>query len=139
QYAVVANRLDGVRRARRLVLAAPRQRWRHDTLVGDDRREHEAAHHAPSPSPPAVDFSTSSARAPRTPSRPSRSASSRTSGRATTTTSWSSGRRSASVPKASLSRRFTLLRSTAPPTLRDTDTPRRVPSDASPADARGKL
>ena len=91
---------DRVGRARRLVLAAPRQRRRDHPLVGDDRREREPARSRRAAlRRRATDFSTSSASAARTPSRPSRSASSRASGRATTTTSWSSGSASAERPE----------------------------------------
>ena len=47
-----------------------------------------------------------------------------------------SGTRPASPANASRSSRLTLLRSTAPPTLRDTDRPRRGPSAAALAGAR---
>src|SRR5688500_1108937 len=125
QYAVPPDRLYGVGGAGRLVLAAARESRRDHPLVGDDRRhgdlprgDHFAA------------LSTSSPRAARTPSRPSRSHSSSASRRATTTTSWSAGSWARTSANASRSRRLTLLRATAPPTLRETDRPRRGPSSA---------
>ena len=81
--AVGAHRLDGVVRAGRQVLAAPRQQRRDEALVEADRREQEGAHGAQPLPPPSPE--TSSERAPRIPAVPSRSASSRASGRATTT------------------------------------------------------
>src|SRR4051794_18887379 len=43
KYAVLADRVDRVARARRLVLAAPWQRRRDEPLVDHDRGEHETA------------------------------------------------------------------------------------------------
>ena len=83
QRAVVAHGLDRVVRARRQVLAAPRQQRRDEALVEADRREQDGAHGAHAFAPPSP--ATSSESAPRMPSVPSRSASSRASGRATTT------------------------------------------------------
>ena len=59
------------------------------------------------------------------PRRPSRSARARASGRATTTASVPAGNRADSTANASRSSRLTRLRSTAPPTLRETDSPSR--------------
>ena len=62
----------------------------------------------------------------RAPSAPSRSISSPISGRATRTKSCSAGSRSTRPQNASRRARLTRLRSTAPPTLRLTETPRRI-------------
>ena len=83
QDAVVAHGVDGVLRARRQVLAAPRQQRRDEAHVEADRGERDRAHRAHAFAPPS--WPTSSASAPCMPARPSRSASSRASGRATTT------------------------------------------------------
>ena len=71
--------------------------------------------------PARASSSASAASSPRAPrARRARAA----SGRATTTTSWPGAQVRAPLrAKASRSRRLTLLRSTAPPTLRDTDRP----------------
>src|SRR5437868_3069260 len=129
-----ADRLEGVAGARRLVLAAARDRRRDEPAVDDDRRNRDpardAAHGTACPSGgrcrPAR--AISSARASSTPAKPSRSASSLAAGRATSTTSWS-GRSSGSARlKASRSSRLRRFRCTAPPTLRETDSPRRGPA-----------
>ena len=118
---------DGVGRARRLVLAAPRQRRRDHALVGDDRRDAtRRAHHAPVAPPrrpPTSRRARPARRArPRGPrARPARAPRGarprRRPGRA------AAARPAARTPRCS--RRLTRLRSTAPPTLRDTDSPRR--------------
>ena len=117
EYAVGADRVDRIARARRLVLAAPGQRRRDRPLVDDDRSDGErradtreavrassrgagvgdimrsrssSSAAAAAPDPPRSRSrarSISSPSAASTPARPSRSASSRDSGRATTTTS----------------------------------------------------
>src|SRR5689334_22107287 len=46
KYAVPLDRLDRVAGARRLVLAAPRDRRRDEALVGDDRGRHQAPQEA---------------------------------------------------------------------------------------------
>ena len=71
---------------------------------------------------------SSSERAPRRPSAPSRSSSPATSGRATSTKSCAPEASAASDQKPLCSARFTAFRSTAPPTLRLTETPRRMSS-----------
>ena len=73
---------------------------------------------------------------PAAPFVPSRSTSSATPARPTSTKSWPAGSRSESFQKASRIARFTLLRSTAPPTLRPTETPRRTSSPPSSSLAR---
>src|SRR4051794_41684307 len=112
-----------------MVLAARREGGRHEALVEADRRDQYGPHFFG----PA--FSSSSSSSDLTPARPSRSANSAASERATTTKSWPAGRSSSDCQKASLSSRFTLLRSTAPPTLRPTESPSR---GGSSSPSRGK-
>src|SRR4051794_41470640 len=126
QYAVPRDRLYGVARARRLVLAAARQRRRDEPLVeADGAQDGAAGERAHRAGVAASAFSSSSSSARRMPARPSCSASSRAGGRATTTTSWPDGTSGAAASKASRTRRLTRFRGTAPPTFRDTDSPRR--------------
>src|SRR3954454_5859584 len=124
QYAVALDGLDGVGRARGLVLAARRQRRRDEGAPQRDRQHGQAAGQAHS--------AISSASARLIPASPSREASSRASGRATSTKSWLAGRLSATAQNASRSSRFTRFRSTAPPTLRETDTPNRGSRASAP-------
>ena len=155
KYAVRPDRVDRVARAGRLVLASSGQRRRDRLLVehdrrGDDRpeRAREAACRMglarmsrvrtlttptpasgpqPSPARPRAgprDRSVRRARH-RFPSIPRAPPARGHPGGATTTMSWP-GRSSGSVrANASRSSRLTRLRSTAPPTLRDTDSPSR--------------
>jgi hypothetical protein len=146
-----ADRLDRVARARRLVLAAPRDRGRDHPLVDDDRRER---HHGGARGgarrraglraltvdpveliPPSSRCSGGGASAqpalaissPATRPRPEALALGQLArrGRATTTTSWPGLSSASRCANASRSSRLTRLRSTAPPTLRDTDSPSR--------------
>src|SRR5271154_2219432 len=141
KYAVPPDRLGRIPRAGRLVLTTPRNRRRDHPLVDDDGHDDHAAQQANGPSsgrdhwrPSPTDSSTpsrspalaiNSLNAAATPVNPSRSASSRDGGRATTTTSRPGFNSCSAAAKASRSNRLTRLRSTAPPTLRETDNPSR--------------
>ena len=141
EYAESLNGLRGIFRARGVVLAPRAEQRRDQALVEPDRRYDEPSHHShlaassvgasPRRSPRAREIS--SPRACRIPSRPSRSARARASCLATTTASVPDGSRLLSSATASRSSRFTRLRSTAPPTLRDTESPRR----GGPSSPRG--
>ncbi len=180
EYAESTDRLRGVFRARRVVIAPVPEHRREQPLVQPDRQDRELAQggHMPAPCPSelasaAVDNSPSpsswepasaangpgsAARIPprpqwRRPSqhlrrRPSRHlprgeqirqrtadtgqtltlSQSAASCLATTTASVPAGSLSPSIAKASRSNRLTRLRSTAPPTFRDTDSPTRAQS-----------
>src|SRR5262249_26341548 len=161
KYAVPPDRIKRIERAGRLVLAAPRDRGRHQGPVDDDRGDGYRPTHPREPFrsrrrggdgrprarwpgrggrlPPPAGHEGSFSPGPRsapipalpissvsvacTPASPSLSASSPTGGRATITTSCFAGSEPSSCAKASRSSRFTRLRSTAPPTFRDTDRP----------------
>ena len=158
KYAVLPDRFDRIARARRLVLAAPRDRRRDEALVatiGATSRRARATRAGASTSVPRPGSRAARLCARRSPARssaqrrlrrlrvaqprlrnqlaersfapasPSRSTSSAADGRATTTTSWPARSSSSARANASRSIRLTRLRSTAPPTLRDTDSPRR--------------
>ena len=92
----------------------------------------------PSPSTRSRSWSISSTSAVRMPSSRRARRRPRASGRATITTSWPAGSRAASCSNASRSSRLTWLRSTAPPTLRETDRPEARSRSAGLASARGK-
>ena len=134
--AQLANRLHGVGRAGGLVLAAARERRRDQALVEADRGEDDGEQPRVSRftlqvrrfRPPARPLRPAPASAVATPAGPSRSTRPATSGRATSTKSWPRGSVSSSDQNASLSARFTAFLSTAPPTLRLTETPSRTSS-----------
>src|SRR3954447_14122674 len=135
EYAVAPDGADGVLGAGRMVLAASRQGGGNGPLVeadGSDRRGAQGGHSGPLDRPAS---SSTSRRASSIACSPPRSASSRAGGRATITKSCPGSSSSAPAQKASLSRRLTRLRPTAPPSLRPTDTPSRGGSLSSP---RGK-
>src|SRR5437588_7755078 len=131
--AVPSHGVDGVLGAARVVAAARPEQGGDEQAVQPHGGEGYLAQHphaARLPASPAVSISSRSAlsisRSP--PSRASRAA----SGRATITKSCSGGSSAATFQNASRSSRFTRFRSTAPPTLRPTDTPSRgspCPSD----------
>src|SRR6516165_5256717 len=138
--AVLRDGFRCVTGARGLVLAPPRQRRRDQAAIHHDRSDHEqpcdrcgaaprrrARSLGGAHDPPSRSFARaiSSSSDPVTPARPSRPASSPAPGRATTTTSCPARRFASVCANASRSSRLTRLRSTAPPTLRDTDRPRR--------------
>src|ERR1035438_8939172 len=150
KYAVLPDRVYGVVRAGGLILAAPGNGRRDEPAVEKHGSNGDVSQHAaqrartgrggthvcpssPAPSPGlrSPDLTSSSPSAEPIPARPSRSASSSASGRATTTTSWPGASVGSTSEKASRSRRLTLLRSTAPPTFRDTDRPIRGCSTAA--------
>jgi hypothetical protein len=143
QYAVLIDCPHRVARAGWLIPAAARKGRRYKAPIDQYREGRQNPRRAPEGSPtgpngphdpasspageperrPARSINSSSD-AP-IPPRPSRSANSRASGRATTTTSCPPLNSSATPAKASRRSRFTRFRSTAPPTLRETDRPRR--------------
>src|SRR5665647_2255189 len=109
--AVLTQRLHGVVGARRVVPAARPQQRRDRVLVHPDEGDEDLAHE------------------PWTSSRtPARATSSSRCGRAITTRSYSSARCPAQPWKASRSRRLTRLRTTAPPSFFETDSPSLGPS-----------
>src|ERR1700742_4553859 len=107
------NRLDRVGRAGRLVAAATGAARRDPALVAAQRRQDDPFH-VERPFELPARASSSEAVTPGVPSRSTRSPSSK---------SWRGGSLSESAQKDSRNARFTLLRSTAPPTLRLTETP----------------
>ena len=138
EYAESRDRLRGVFRARRVVLARARRRTARSAVgrawIGstNDRPASVTLHRstgphgelgAPTRTSRLVDQFAE--RTQRIPARPSRSARARASGRATTTASVPAGRRAPRSANASRRSRLTRLRSTAPPTFRETDSPRR--------------
>ena len=137
EYAVPPDRLRGVARARGLVLAAAREQRRDQPLVDADRRDRGAAQRrgrglvaghgrAGGCSPTAR--RSSSARATRTPVQAlALGELARFGPRHDDDVVVGGQRAAASRANASRSRRLTRLRSTAPPTLRETDRPRRGP------------
>src|SRR5690242_18165817 len=137
EYAVGPDRLHRIFGTARVVAAAVAERGRDRPLVGTNGGDGDRAqsrHASALRASPAE--SSSSRSASSIPFSPRSRASSPASGRATKTKSCPPGSSSAEAQKASRSRRFTRLRSTAPPTLRPTDTPRR--GSSSPASGRGK-
>ena len=142
QYAVALDRLHRVRRAGRVVLAAARERRRDEALVEPDRGEHDraASSRVAPPAPRAAhavdELGQRAAHAAGSPrARPARARPDARRRRSPT-------RRAAARPpaqNASRSTRFTRVRSTAPPTRRDTESPRRGPSSGTRLLARERV
>src|SRR4029077_11278927 len=153
KYAVLPDRLDRITRTAGLVLAAPGNRRRDEPLVDRDRSDRHGASgarktrrgclaracvrrrshrlssagcsSAASATSQSPALAISSVRDASTPDSPSRSTSSAADGLATTTTSCPGLSSASACANAWRSIRLTRLRSTAPPTFRDTDRPRR--------------
>src|SRR5687767_14086812 len=92
QYAVALDGLQRVRRAGRVVLAAPRESRRDDALVEPDRRARDRARGHAEASPPRSPAWSSRSRSASSTADSPRSASSAASGRATRTKSCPGGR-----------------------------------------------
>ena len=130
QYAVALDRLHARRPSRSARTCSAAAAAAREPLVerGSGRRDARAGASRVPASPRRRPARRARRARARTPARPSRSASSRASGRATTTKSWPAGSALGLGPEGLAQQALDRLRSTAPPTLRDTDRPRRGPS-----------